>query len=265
MKKFGFTILKALLFVIGWALLVSVLTAPKNENPVVWRFWAELLPLLCTAAVSYCYWLAEKRKICIFPSSNLIKNSVTGMAGGVIWVGIPFLIMAAIGAFRITGYINVKGLWLWLVSVLLNTIMQELLVRGYLYQMIRANYNVLAAACVSLALFTVLHGGAFEAGLIPVCNVLTMSILMTIVLEGTKSLITPIMMHFVWNGIGAVILGGVSLAEDYPHVFTGVFEGSEILTGGNCKMEGSIIVFFINILMMIGLLIYYRRSVYKSM
>ena len=53
---------------------------------------------------------------------------------------------------------------------------------------------------------------------------------------------------------------GVSLAEDYPHVFMGVFEGSEILTGGNCKMEGSIIVFFINILMMVGLLIYYRRS-----
>ena len=46
MKKLGLTILKALLFMVGWALLVSVLAAPKNENPAVWRFWAELLPLL---------------------------------------------------------------------------------------------------------------------------------------------------------------------------------------------------------------------------
>ena len=46
--------------------------------------------------------------------------------------------------------------------------MQEMLVRGYLYQMIKRNYNVVAATVVSTMLFTFAHGGAFEAGTLPV-------------------------------------------------------------------------------------------------
>lgn len=76
-------------------------------------------------------------------------------------------------------YHAVPMLWLWLFSAFINTAMQEPLVRGYLYQMIKSNYNVIAAAVVSSSLFTLLHGGAFEAGIIPVLNVLTMSFLMT--------------------------------------------------------------------------------------
>lgn len=94
--------------------------------------------------------------------------------------------------------------------------MQEVLVRGYLYQMIKNNYNIVAAVIVSTGLFTFAHGGAFEAGILPVLNIITMSLFVTAVLEYTESLIAPIVIHFLWNGVGAIILGGVSLAEDYP-------------------------------------------------
>ncbi len=254
MKKLLLTIFKGIIFFIGWALLVSFISAPNNENPAVWRFWAELIPFLCMVAVSFLFWLIEKRKICILPVSNPITNCITGVVGGVVWLGASFIILVGTGTLKLAEHTAVSMLWLWIFSALLNTVMQELLVRGYLYQMIKSNYNVAAAACVSSALFTLLHGGAFEAGLIPVLNVLSMSVLMTVVLEYTASLITPIIMHFLWNSIGAVILGGVSLAEDYPHVFTSIFQGSTLLSGGACKMEGSIVVFFINIIL-IGIFI----------
>ena len=92
-----------------------------------------------------------------------------------------------------------------------------------------------------------MHGGAFEAGIIPVLNVLTMSLLMTIVLEYTHTLLTSILMHFLWNSVGSIILGGVSLAEDYPHLFNTTFSGNALLSGGIYKMEGSIIISFVNI------------------
>lgn len=72
---------------------------------------------------------------------------------------------------------------------------------------------------------------------------------MTCVLEYTGSMIAPIIMHAIWNGIGAIILGGVSLAEDYPHLLNVTFAGNNILSGGLCKMEGSIVVLVINVLM----------------
>lgn len=47
-------------------------------------------------------------------------------------------------------------------------------------------------------------------------------------------------MYFLWNGIGALVLGGVSLADDYPNLLITTFTGNEILSGGVCKIEGSI-------------------------
>ena len=126
---------------------------------------------------------------------------------------------------------------------------QELLVRGYLYQMIKQKHNIVTATIVVTVLFTALHGGAFEAGVVPVLNVLTMSLLMTVVLEYSGSIIAPTIMHFLWNGIGALVLGGVSLADDYPNLLITSFTGNEILSGGVCKIEGSIIVLFVNMIL----------------
>ena len=82
-----------------------------------------------------------------------------------------------------------------------------------------------------------------------------MSLFVTAVLEYTDSLIAPIVIHFLWNGVGAIILGGVSLAEDYPHLFNMVISGNPILSGGSCKIEGSIIVLLMNLILMIGFII----------
>lgn len=139
--------------------------------------------------------------------------------------------------------------------------MQEMLVRGYLYQMIKRNYNVVAATVVSTILFTFAHGGAFEAGTLPVLNVLTMSLFMTAVLEYTNSLIAPIIVHFLWNSVGAIILGGVSLAEDYPHLFNMTFGGNQLLSGGIYKIEGSVVVFVLNVIMIIGFIMAKKRRI----
>lgn len=97
------------------------------------------------------------------------------------------------------------------------------------------------AAIVTTILFTTLHGGAFEEGVIPVLNVVTMSLLMTVVLEYTGSIIAPIIMHAIWNGVGSIILCCVSLEENYPNLLNLSLSGNEILSGGSCKSEGSIL------------------------
>ena len=144
------------------------------------------------------------------------------------YVGVSVVILSIIGVIHIDGRNQISMLWLWLFSAFINSVMQEVLVRGYLYQMIKNNYNTVAAVIVSTGLFTFAHGGAFEAGILPVLNVITMSLFVTAVLEYTESLIAPIVIHFLWNGVGAIILGGVSLAEDYPHMFNMVISGNSI-------------------------------------
>jgi len=185
-----------------------------------------LILLLSVIGFTIIFWLIDKRKIRLHLIGKPVYNSVLGCITGTIW--------------------------LWLFSAFINSVMQEVLVRGYLYQMIKNNYNIVAAVIVSTGLFTFAHGGAFEAGILPVLNIITMSLFVTAVLEYTESLIAPIVIHFLWNGVGAIILGGVSLAEDYPHMFNMVISGNSILSGDNCKIGGSIVVLLVNLILMFG-------------
>lgn len=260
MKKLLITGAKGIIFFVGWAVLVGLLPVPDSTNDAVWRFWAELIPFLCIAGLSLIFWLIEKRKIEMHLISRLFRNVCIGFGAGALWLGAAVIILAGLGVMRITAIDAVPMLWLWILSAFINTIMQELLVRGYLYQMIRYNYNAAAAMVVTTALFAFMHGGAFEAGIVSVLNVITMSILMTAVLEYTQSLIAPVIMHFLWNGVGGIILGGVSLADDYPHLFTTVFTGNTLLSGGEPKMEGSIVVLVINISLILLFLLFLKKQ-----
>ena len=157
-----------------------------------------------------------------------VYNIVLGYITGAIWLGVSVVILSLTGVIHINGRNQISMLWLWLFSAFINSVMQEVLVRGYLYQMIKNNYNIVVAVLISTGLFTFAHGGAFEAGILPVLNVITMSLFVTAVLEYTESLVAPIVIHFLWNGVGAIILGG------------------------SCKIEGSIVVLFMNLILMFG-------------
>ena len=73
------------------------------------------------------------------------------------------------------------------------------------------------------------------------------------------SIIAPTTMHFLWNGVGALVLGGVSLAEDYPHLLVTSFSGAPLLSGGACKIEGSLIVLLVNVSLIAVFAVLQRR------
>lgn len=260
LKKILITIIKLMGFFLGWAILSAILPLTSSENPAIWRLWAETTPLLAILLFTYVFWLIEKKTVKLHLFDNPLKGIIVGGVTGIVWLGIPVLIMLVAGIIRFEGKNSVPMFVVWMVAAFLNVIMQEFLVRGYLYQMFKQKHNIVAATIITTALFTLLHGGAFEAGVIPVLNVLTMSLLMTVILEYTGTIIAPIIMHFLWNGIGALVLGGVSLADDYPQLLNISLYGNDILSGGSCKIEGSIIVLVLNILLISFFLIQNKRK-----
>ena len=46
--------------------------------------------------------------------------------------------------------------------------------------------------------------------------------------------------------VGSLVFNVVLLADDYPHIFTAVFLGNDIISGGVCRIEGSIWVLIVN-------------------
>lgn len=240
---------KGIVFFVGWAVCASLLPIPAVQDAAWWRFWAELIPLAAIAVITAIFWRMDRGRTRLHLADRPAYSAAWGTAWGLIWLGTVVGILLLTGTARVEDRNIVTKPVIWMLSALLNTIMQEMLVRGYLYQMVKREYNAAAATVVSTALFTFAHGGAFEAGVLPVLNIITMSLLMTAAMTYTGSLIAPIVMHFLWNGLGAIVLGGVSLAEDYPHWLQMVFSGSELLNGGSCKLEGSVVVLAINLLL----------------
>lgn len=252
--RLGTTAVKAIVFLFGWAVLVSVIPIPDCENPAVWRFFAELIPFVCIAAMTALFFVIERGRITVGSVHQPLRMIFLSCVFGIVWIDATAGILAILGVIRIEGMNQIEQLWLWILSAWINTVMQELLVRGYLYQMIKKNYTVGAATVVTTALFTIAHGGAFEAGILPVLNILSMSLMITALLEYTGTLCAPICVHFVWNSIGGILLGGVSLADDYPHLFHMTFTGNPILTGGTCKMEGSIVALILSAVFTLGII-----------
>ncbi len=247
MKKILVTIAKSLLFFFGWAFTLGLAPTSNDLSPVLWRFEAELVPLLGMILCTVIFYFIEKREVPILVISNFGKGTIYGIISGVVWLGITTLVFYIFGIIKIKSINQIEMLSLWIISAFLNVIMQELLVRGYLYQLIKKQYNTIAAIIATTILFTLLHGGAIEAGVIPTLNVITMSLFMSVLLEYTQSLMAPILAHAFWNIIGALILDSVSLADDCPNLYNTQFVGNEILSGGYLKFEGSIIILMLNI------------------
>ncbi|WP_231574871.1 CPBP family intramembrane glutamic endopeptidase [Paenibacillus sp. FSL R7-0273] len=193
-------------------------------------------------------------------AQHFFRNILLGIAAGALWLGSVVAVLLLTDTMAIHSRNEVNYIWIWILASLLNVAMQELLVRGYLYQLWKRSSNRLAAAAITTLLFVLMHGGAFEAGIIPVLNVVTMSLFMTLLLEYTGTLLAPVLAHFVWNTAGAVILGGVSLAGDYPKLYNSSYHGASLLSGGGYAIEGSVVVLIINIALISGVLVLKRTA-----
>lgn len=247
MKKLVATIVKIVVFFVGWALLATVLPIPDSVDGAYWRFFAELMPFLAVLIFNGLFWLIDRRRVPIgLWGADNGRAALLGLGTGLVWIAAAVGILLAMGLMTIEGREAVPQLWLWLAALFLNTLMQELLVRGYLYQRLKASYSVPLAAVVSTVLFLLCHGGALEAGWLPCANIVLMSLFVTAVLEYTGSLVAPVLIHFLWNSIGGIFLGGVSLADDYPHMIDLTMHGNAWLSGGAFKIEGSLVVLGLN-------------------
>ena len=248
---------KALAFLVLWGVLLSIMVIPAVNEPCflegnssLLRLWWEFIPLcalLLITATFVC--LVEKNKINVSLLTNPLRNTFWGVVLGCVWIGGAILALFLMGNITPGNKNYIPFLAVWFLAVLLNAVMQEYLVRGYLFSLLKEKYNIAVAVIITTVLFTALHGGAFEAGAVAVLNVITMSVFVSLLLIYTKSLLAPIIVHFIWNGVGCLVFGVVLLADDYPSIWNSIISGGNLFSGGSAKIEGSIIVFIINALL----------------
>lgn len=259
--------LKAVAFLIICTASLSIMAIPAvdkqfflNDNDMLLRLWRELIPMLCVLFVTGVFVLVvEKKSLNVSIAKKPVRNITFGLVVGCTWVGVSLFSLVFMGRITFDGKSNITYIWVWFVMIMFNVIMQEYLIRGYLFSLIKRDFNTAISIIITTIIFTAMHGVAFEAGIITVLNIITMSVFASLLLIYSGSLLAPIIVHFLWYGIGGIVFGVVSLAGDYPSIWNSLITGNDLISGSFAKLDGSIIMLFVNILLIIFMSILIKR------
>ena len=251
-------------FLVFWIAIVALerIEGPGflEDNVALRRMWWEIVPLISVLLATLIFTVyIDKFKFEKSTSTDIFSSITLGVVFGICWIGTPIALLYCTGYLSFGEIISVKHLHVWIIACIFNVIMQNYLVKGYIFHLLKHKYNVLTAIVVTSLIFTLMHRGAFEAGALAVSNVLTMSVFTTMLLIYTKGLLAPIIAHSIWNTTG-FLLGLISMA-DFPAVSSCTINGSKLISGGVYKLEGSLIVFFVNI---VCILLLYKLIIKKT-
>jgi membrane protease YdiL (CAAX protease family) len=181
-----------------------------------------------------------------FAPSQAPRDLTVGLAVGAVWlalsVGAAWLAGWASPRFPVTG--SSSQLLGTLTALFFNTLTQQMLLCGYIFQTIRARTSFTVALLVSAALFSALHAGAFHGTWLPLVNVFGAGALFCLAYGISGNLWLSIGIHFAWNSLLGPVLGLTVSGSDQLGVGWRVFqiEGPALFTGGSFGLEGGLVV-----------------------
>ncbi|MDA3953517.1 MAG: type II CAAX endopeptidase family protein [Bacteroidales bacterium] len=228
-------------------------------------------------AIIFMVWLwvrfFEKRSIRTlgFTAKGAFKKYISGFLTGLIMLGIVIGLMALFGTIGFLENpepfsLNFLGVMLLLLlGYIVQGASEEIIARGWQFQVIGARYRPWLGAVISSVIFALLHG--FNTGVSPlaIINLLLFAFLLIFIILRDKSIWAACGWHTAWNWSMENIFGlKVSGSDGLGSVLNLSTEGPNYLTGGDFGPEGSILTTIVLIAGMFTLLILKAKKDIKS-
>lgn len=245
------------------------------QNPDLSRPLSDFYSLFISfGTVIFCVWLwvkfFEKRSFRTLglQSKNAFKKYISGFYTGFIMLAIVIGLMTlfgVIGAQEKTEAFSIDFLGIMLL-LLLGYIVQgaaeEIIARGWQFQVIGARYRPWLGAVISSVLFALLHGLNAGINLLAIVNLLLFAFLLILFILRDKSIWTACGWHTAWNWSMENIYGlKVSGNEGNGSILNLSTEGSKYITGGDFGPEGSILTTIVLFAGMVILLIIESKKI----
>ena len=179
-----------------------------------------------------------------FTTRAMFKDFGVGSGVGIVLLLVLLGILGVFDSVRVgtgRGPFDSELLWTTL-ALLFNTVQQEVLIHGYVQQMVRSKFGSAAGVVVSSILLVILHWTLFQAdALLLLTNLFAAGVLLGLAFLYSRSLWLPIGIHFGWNYIQGPILGMPLTSIDLWNSDLVYVVGSDYLTGGSMGLEGGIV------------------------
>lgn len=241
MKNLIASVFKTLFFFDLSIVVISLLPAIQSNNEALCALWREGVPLAVMLVFTGVFiLLVEKRRVRLAVTRRKMQNIGRGVSFGFLLCLLPLCGMRLARVFTLGGRNRIDGFFLYVLALLCYTLTQELLLRGYLYQLYRKMAPATVAVTVCTLLFLSMHLKIFSGGPIYTVNLLLLNIVFCLMLEYSKNLLLPITAHFTYNLVSTLLLGSLSQKNQFPFLLNAEFSGKALLSGGAYKLEGSL-------------------------
>jgi membrane protease YdiL (CAAX protease family) len=172
------------------------------------------------------------------------SHLVQGMAWGVGLIVFGFVVLQATGALVIDPEHETIGPLMFLAYLgilIVVAVNEELVIRGYVLDNLMASMNRWVALFVSALIFTAFHIFNANISLLPLVNLVLAGMVLGVYYIHRRNLWFSIGMHLTWNLFQGPVFGFEVSGLQTPSVIGQTVSGSDLLTGGDFGLEGSIL------------------------
>ncbi|WP_298363642.1 type II CAAX endopeptidase family protein [uncultured Lutibacter sp.] len=194
-----------------------------------------------------------------FDTKNRLSDFITGIVIGAVIMSSGYFLLQYLGEINYEKtIINSKEIVLSILLFTIVSVMEEMLLRGYVLRNLMISFNKYVALIVSSLIFAVMHGFNPNIDLFSMTNIFLAGILLGLSYIYTKNLWFPIALHLSWNLFQTLFGFNVSGQDTYSIIEFSITENS-LLNGGAFGFEGSILSVIAMIIAIIGIAFYYNK------
>lgn len=257
--------IKTTVLVVGFAaaMLATNAVASAVENPALSVIVGVALP---AAMISLYVWVGtriEKRAVAEVEARAGVRHLLVGLAAGLGLAAATIGLMAAFGAYRITGWGSATAALAVVGTMCAVAVAEEVFFRGVVFRLLQGRWGVIIALLGSSLLFGLLHLLNPDASLVGALSIaIEAGLMLGAAYILTGSLWLAIGLHLGWNvAIGAIFGTVVSGSDARDALFVATTSGPDWLSGGTFGPEASIVAIVVCSVMTAALLfIAHRRG-----
>lgn len=194
-------------------------------------------------------------------SAGWLREFAVGIGFGFGLFTLVFLILWLSGlldvSFNSINSVLIESLVKFVILFTLAGVLEEVLMRGYLFQALIEGSRTWIAIVVFSLVFSVTHYFNPNFSWMGALNIFLAGVLLSVAYVKTRSLWMPIGLHMAWNWTQGPLWGmNVSGIEIANSLVTSVPKGNELLSGGSFGGEGSLV----SAVLIIGLSMYIWKA-----
>ncbi len=195
-----------------------------------------------------------------FQTKHFFKEFGSGFGIGVLALVAGFILLIGIDEIQFDGVLfDPREIFISTVLFLFVSIAEETVFRGYVLRNLLISFNKYVALIISAILFTALHLINPHINLIGAISLFCAGLLYGIAYIYTRNLWLPIAMHFSWNLFQTLMGFNVSGHDIYSLIEFHATDNNWI-NGGSFGFEGSIISIGIQVLIILGISLFYKQE-----